>query len=77
MAKSYTIFVAFLFCFLIATPTESKVGEEKVCGKLSQTYPGWCDGGECDLRCRTIEGAVSGSCHWHDLGMACFCYYNC
>jgi len=60
VVNTYNIMLLYMFI-------ESKVGEEKVCGKLSQTYPGWCDGGDCDLRCRTIEGAVSGSCHWHML----------
>nr|GMD25735.1 defensin-like protein 1 [Ipomoea batatas] len=80
MAKSYTIFLAFIFVFLVATPTESKVGEENVCRKLSKLYTGWCVGGDCDLNCRNIEGAVYGSCdHWLNSGYnyACFCYFNC
>nr|GMC61288.1 defensin-like protein 1 [Ipomoea batatas] len=87
MAKSYTTFVALLFCFIITytgvaarvsapAPIES---EEGLCERLSGTWTGQCIvTGNCDNQCRNFEGAVFGACHWNGFaGYSCFCYFNC
>ncbi|XP_019166784.1 PREDICTED: defensin-like protein 1 [Ipomoea nil] len=91
-SKSYTIFVALLFCFLISStdacapaaapsPIESgsEGGEENLCEKMSITWSGQCFiSGNCNDQCKNLEGAVYGACHWNGLaGFSCYCYFNC
>nr|GLL20259.1 defensin-like protein 1 [Ipomoea trifida] len=78
MAKSYTTFVALLFCFLLIASTEVEVGEAKVCQKRSKTWTGPCIvTGNCSRQCKNIEGATFGACHRSGFGFACFCYFKC
>nr|GME14887.1 defensin-like protein 1 [Ipomoea batatas] len=89
-SKSYTIFVALLFCFLISSMDacapapapiegESDGGEETLCEKLSLTWSGQCIiSGNCNDQCKNLEGAIYGTCHWNGLaGFSCYCYFNC
>ncbi|KAK4255759.1 hypothetical protein QN277_008714 [Acacia crassicarpa] len=71
-------FTVFLFIALVLfSPNEKNVAEAKLCGKLSSTFSGVClQDCACDAKCLR-EGAVSGSCHVHNIGRACFCYRKC
>ncbi|KAJ4849903.1 hypothetical protein Tsubulata_037135 [Turnera subulata] len=80
MAKpvsGYLVTFALLFAFMLVLASfEMPVAEARVCKKRSSSFTGFCgNNSKCSTKCKRVEHAKFGACHWDFPGFACFCYY--